>query len=90
MQAKRYAAGDAVQRPELQGFIGALDGRGASKEVFVTTSRFSHGAREYADSIPQRIVLIDGPRLTLLLPRSASNAAPPRPVRYFLPSCCEG
>lgn len=67
VQAKRYAADNAVQRPELQGFIGALAGRGASQGVFVTTSRFSQGAREYADSIPQRIVLIDGPRLAELM-----------------------
>jgi restriction system protein len=67
VQAKRYAADNAVQRPELQGFIGALAGRGASQGVFVTTSRFSQGAREYAASIPQRIVLIDGPRLAELM-----------------------
>lgn len=67
VQAKRYSADNAVQRPELQGFIGALAGRGASQGVFVTTSRFSAGAREYAASIPQRIVLIDGPRLAELM-----------------------
>ncbi|WP_200932280.1 restriction endonuclease [Yonghaparkia sp. Root332] len=67
VQAKRYAADNAVQRPELQGFIGALAGRGASQGVFVTTSRFSPGARDYAASIPQRIVLIDGPRLAELM-----------------------
>lgn len=67
VQAKRYAADNAVQRPELQGFIGALAGRGASQGVFVTTSRFSQGARDYAESIPQRIVLIDGPRLAELM-----------------------
>lgn len=67
VQAKRYAADNAVQRPELQGFIGALAGRGARQGVFVTTSRFSQGARDYVDSIPQRIVLIDGPRLAELM-----------------------
>ena len=56
VQAKRYAADNAVQRPELQGFIGALAGRGASQGVF-----------EYSDSIPQRIVMIDGPRVAELM-----------------------
>jgi restriction system protein len=35
--------------------------------VFVTTSTFSLGARQYAEQIPQRIILIDGARLTDLM-----------------------
>lgn len=67
IQAKRYAAQTTVQRPEVQGFVGSLVGFGASKGVFVTTSTFSSGARQFADQIPQRVVLIDGARLTDLL-----------------------
>ena len=35
--------------------------------VFVTTSRFSSGAKEYAEQIPQMVILIDGDRLTELM-----------------------
>lgn len=67
VQAKRYAEQNTVQRPEVQGFVGSLVGFGASKGVFVTTSTFSAGAREYANQIPQRVILIDGARLTDLM-----------------------
>lgn len=67
VQAKRYAPGSSVGRPEIQGFIGSLVGHGASKGVFVTTSTFSSHAIEYAAHIPQRVVLIDGKRLAELM-----------------------
>ena len=69
VQAKRYGDGNTVQRPEIQGFVGALAGRGASQGVFVTTSLFSKGARDYVEQIPTRVVLIDGPRLAELMIR---------------------
>ena len=34
-----------------------------------TTSLFSKGAREYVEQIPNRVVLIDGPRLAELMIR---------------------
>ncbi len=67
VQAKRYAEANSVGRPEVQAFVGSLVGFGATKGVFVTTSAFSSGAREYANQIPQRIILIDGSRLTDLM-----------------------
>ena len=67
VQAKRYAAHVSVQRPEIQAFVGSLVGFGATKGVFVTTSRFSSGAKDYAEQIPQRVILIDGDRLTELM-----------------------
>ena len=69
IQAKRYALGNAVQRPDLQGFVGALASKGATQGVFVTTSTFSAGARQYVDPIPSRVVLIDGVRLADLMIR---------------------
>jgi len=66
IQAKRYAGGNSVGRPDVQGFVGALHGR-ADSGVFITTSHFSQGAREYVASSPTRIVLIDGQRLTDLM-----------------------
>jgi restriction system protein len=67
IQAKRYAPGSAVGRPEVQAFTGSLVGLGASKGVFVTTSTFSSQAVEFASRIPQRVILIDGKRLTELM-----------------------
>ena len=67
IQAKRYAPGSSVGRPEIQAFTGSLVGLGASKGVFVTTSTFSSQAVEFASRIPQRVILIDGKRLTELM-----------------------
>jgi restriction system protein len=66
IQAKRYADGNSVGRPDVQGFVGALHGR-ADSGVFITTSYFSQGARDYVASSPTRIVLIEGKRLTDLM-----------------------
>jgi restriction system protein len=59
IQAKRYAAGSSVGRPEIQAFTGSLVGLGASKGVLVTTSTFSAQAIEFASRIPQGIVPTD-------------------------------
>ncbi|GJD59498.1 restriction endonuclease [Methylobacterium dankookense] len=67
VQAKRYSPQIIVGRPEVQGFVGSLVGLGASKGVFVTTSSFSSPAIDYVLHIPQRIVLIDGERLSDLM-----------------------
>lgn len=67
VQAKRYAEGNSIGRETIQAFIGALHGFGASRGVFITTSTFTQNARDYAESIPTRIVLIDGKRLVSLM-----------------------
>lgn len=67
VQAKRYAAGSVVGRPEVQGFVGSLVGIGANKGVFVTTSTFSKQAMDYTKGLQQRVILIDGARLTELM-----------------------
>jgi restriction system protein len=67
VQAKRYARENAVGRPEVQAFVGALSGR-AEQGVLITTGRFSQGAREYAERDARvRIILIDGTRLVDLM-----------------------
>ena len=66
LQAKRYASG-TVSRPEIQGFVGSLVGKNASKGVFVTTSTFSSQAIDYAKGLQQRVILIDGKHLTDLM-----------------------
>jgi restriction system protein len=67
IQAKRYASGRTVGRPDIQGFVGALHGAQASRGVFITTSRFSPEARTYTAVVPQRLVLIDGDQLARLM-----------------------
>lgn len=61
LQAKRWSG--PVPRPELQKFHGALAGRKARKGVFITTSSFTQAAREFAESVDFRIVLMDGEQL---------------------------
>jgi restriction system protein len=67
LQAKRYADGNVVGRPEVQKFVGSLVGMGATKGVFVTTSNFSGDAIEFARHLIQRVILIDGQRLAELM-----------------------
>ena len=64
VQAKRWKG--AVGRPDIQAFYGALAGRRATKGVFITTSKFTREAHEFAHQV-ERIVLVDGDRLTRLM-----------------------
>src|SRR6266536_3415024 len=66
VQAKRYTDRH-VGRPDIQAFVGALHGAQASRGVFITTSRFSSDARDYAERVNARLVLIDGPELAALM-----------------------
>ncbi len=67
IQAKRYTPPNAVGRPEMQGFVGSLAGNGTAKGIFVTTSTFTLGARDYVARIPNRVILIDGEELARLM-----------------------
>lgn len=69
VQAKRYAMDSTVGRPDIQAFVGALQGAQANQGVFLTTGKFSRGAVQYADAIQSRVVLIDGDRLARLMIR---------------------
>lgn len=65
IQAKRWEG--TVSRPEIQKFVGALEGQKARKGVFITTSDFSQSARDYASLVNTKIVLIDGQTLAQLM-----------------------
>ena len=67
IQAKRWATGNTVGRREVQMFTGSLEGKQASKGVFITTSAFTGEARDYVKKISKRIVLIDGEELAQLM-----------------------
>ena len=64
VQAKRWQ--QAVGRPEVQAFDGALAGQRANKGVFITTSSFTQQAVEFARMV-ERVVLVDGGRLAELM-----------------------
>ncbi len=65
LQAKRWES--SVGRPEVQKFAGALQGHRARKGVLITTSSFTREALEFARSIDNKIVLIDGITLAQLM-----------------------
>lgn len=65
IQAKRWEG--TVSRPEIQKFVGALQGKKARKGIFITTSEFSKQAKDYASSIESSVVLIDGEMLAGLM-----------------------
>jgi restriction system protein len=68
LQAKKYASDNTVTEDAVRGFSGALLRHGSSKGVFVTTSRFSSSAKNFALEVrQQRLVLIDGEQLTRLM-----------------------
>ena len=65
IQAKRWEG--SIGRPEVQKFAGALQGQHARKGVFITTSKFSGEATEYAANIGTRVILIGGAQLAELM-----------------------
>jgi restriction system protein len=69
IQAKRYSAGNNIGSGAIRDFFGSLDRHKATKGLFVTTSTFSASARETAEFLSKRIVLIDGEQLTRLMIR---------------------
>ena len=64
VQAKRWDGN--VGEPPIRDFAGALAGKGATKGIFITTSDFSNGARNYSAQ-GFKIVLIDGKQLAQLM-----------------------
>jgi restriction system protein len=69
IQAKRYAANNSVGPGAIRDFFGSLDRHKAAKGLFVTTSTFTSSARETAEHLSKRIVLIDGQQLARLMIR---------------------
>ena len=65
VQAKRWKSN--IGRPEIQNFVGALSGKHANKGIFITTSFFTNEAKEYAKTLREKIILIDGERLVSLM-----------------------
>jgi restriction system protein len=53
IQAKRWQ--DSVGRPEIQKFVGALQGQRAKKGIFITTSQYTTDAKTYASMVETKV-----------------------------------
>jgi restriction system protein len=65
VQAKRYQ--NKIGRVDIQNFVGALAGYQAQKGIFITTSDYNQNAIDYANSVSQKVILINGTRLADLM-----------------------
>jgi restriction system protein len=67
LQAKKWTD-NSVGRKDVQAFVGALSGMGASKGVFITSSTFSPQAEDYARNIKScSLSLVSGLELARLM-----------------------
>lgn len=67
LQAKRYKPENKISSRQIQEFFGALKGRHATKGIFITTSSYHDSAIEYAKSVSDTLVLLDGTRVAELM-----------------------
>ena len=68
IQAKQWNPEISISRPEIQKFVGALQGQQAQKGLFITTAKFSSGAIKYVENLSGvKVVLVDGKTLTKLM-----------------------
>ena len=65
VQAKRWTGN--VGEPPVRDFVGALDGAGVQKGIFITTSDFHPAAKRFAERSSKRIILINGHQLAQLM-----------------------
>ncbi|EPG6931414.1 restriction endonuclease [Acinetobacter baumannii] len=68
IQCKRYKKNN-IQRSEIQSFIGAMSDKtiSANRGVFLTTSKFAKGAREYSMNSIKQVKLFDIDEIVLLM-----------------------
>ena len=67
VECKCYSQNHSVGRPLIQKLVGANQTQKADRMIFITTSKFSNGAIEYANET--KVELIDGEELLQLLNR---------------------
>ncbi len=65
IQAKKWE--NAVGPDELRKFVGSLGEQKAHKGVFITSGRYTDGARQAAQRANAKVVLIDGDMLAELM-----------------------
>jgi restriction system protein len=69
VQAKCYDRALTIGPEKIQAFKGALDDKGATRGVFITTARFTDAALRSGRASQKQIALIDGDRLAELMIR---------------------
>lgn len=68
LQAKRYGPDNVVPSRDIRDFTGSLEGHGAQKGVFITTSSFTKDGIDFVKRLQhKKIILIDGKKLTELM-----------------------
>lgn len=75
LQAKQFTD-KSVQPTDIQAFMGALSTSHGDRGVFITTSRYTKGARETAERSTFRIELIDGQQLVKLMVKNGVGVQP--------------
>lgn len=65
--SRSRATGNNVGRPHLQAFYGAVSGLRAQFGVHITSSDYTKEAREFAASVSDSIVLVNGEKLARLM-----------------------
>lgn len=65
IQAKRWKG--KVGRPDVQAFFGALAGKKARKGVMMTTSKFTPEAKDFAQTVSDTLILVDGETMAGLM-----------------------
>lgn len=69
VQAKCYDRDSLIGPGQIQAFKGALDDKGATRGVFITTAKFSSAAKNSGRASQKQIALIDGEQLVELMVR---------------------
>lgn len=68
IQAKRRDCDKTTVRPEIQKFVGALAGQGATRGLFITTAKFSAATYDYTQKQhTAKAILVDGAALAKLM-----------------------
>lgn len=68
IQAKRWAIDNSVGSRDIRDFVGGLTGEGATKGVFITTSKFTQNAINFVNTVRSpKVILIDGTQLAQLM-----------------------
>jgi restriction system protein len=67
VQAKCYDRDTVIGPEKIQAFKGALDDKGATRGVFITTAKFSDAAEKSGRASQKQIALIDGEKLAELM-----------------------
>lgn len=80
LQAKRYKPENKINSRQIQEFFGALKGRHAAKGIFLTTSTYQESALEYAKSVSDTLVLIDGRGIAELMIESEVGVSAKRKI----------